>query len=147
MIIVSACLCGINTRYDGRSSLKKEILKLVIDGKAIPVCPEQLGGLSTPRLPCEIKGGSGIDVIEKRAFVVNSQGVDMSENFLSGAYETLNICKRCNVTSAILKSRSPSCGYKKIYDGSFNGNIIDGNGVTCELLIKNNIKVYNEDIF
>lgn len=145
MIIVSACLCGINTRYDGRSSLNEKVAKLLEEGKAILVCPEQLGGLSTPRPPHEIIGGTGSEVLDGNAKVISINGSDGTKEFISGAEETLKIAKGTGACIAILKAKSPSCGCGKIYDGTFSGNKIDGNGVTAELLIRNGIKVYTED--
>lgn len=145
MILVSACLCGINTKYNGENNLSQGVLKLIRKEKMIPICPEQLGGLTTPRKPCEICGGTGGDVLDRKAIVITSDGKNVTDNFLRGAYETLNLAKAFNIRKAILKSKSPSCGYNKIYDGSFKRNIIKGNGVTTELLIKNGIKIYTEE--
>lgn len=145
MIIVSACLCGINTKYNGKNNLDERILKLLREGKAIPICPEQLGGQSTPRAAHEISKATGADVLDGKARVVGPEGDDATEEFIKGAYETLKITKECGAKVAILKARSPSCGYGKIYDGSFSGNKIDGNGVTAELLERNGIKVYTEE--
>ncbi len=141
MYIVSSCLAGINCRYDGRNHLNKDILNLVNKGEAIPLCPEVLGGLETPRIPCEIIGR---DEFKK---VINKNGVDLTSEFLNGANKVLEICKILNINKAILKSKSPSCGCGEIYDGTFSGNLIKGNGLTADLLIKNNIKVYNEKNF
>jgi len=145
MILVSACLCGINTKYNGENNLSQGVLKLIRKERIIPICPEQLGGLTTPREPCEICGGTGGDVLDRKAIVITSNGKNVTDNFLRGAYETLNIAKAFNIQKAILKSKSPSCGYNKIYDGTFKKNIIKGNGVTTELLIKNGIKIYTEE--
>lgn len=145
MILVSACLCGMNTKYNGGNNISQKILELIEKEGMIPVCPEQLGGLTTPREPCEIWGGAGCDVLNKKAVVITQDGKDVTDNFLRGAYETLNAAKSFNIKKAILKSKSPSCGYNKIYDGSFKKNIIKGNGVTAELLIKNGIKIYTEE--
>lgn len=147
MILVSACLCGINTRYDGKSNLKEDVFEMVRDGIAIPVCPEQLGGLETPRFPSELKDGSGRDVLQGNASVVDVYGRDVTQKFFRGAVETLEICKKLNIKKAVLKSKSPSCGLGKIYDGSFKRKLIDGNGVTCELLLQNNIEVFCENNF
>lgn len=145
MIVISACLCGVNCKYNGENNLNEETLTLLKEGKAVLICPEQLGGLNTPRIPCEIVGGDGADVFDGKAKVVNSRGEDSTEEFVKGAYEALKIAKAVGAKSAILKSKSPSCGYGKIYDGSFTGKKIIGNGVTAELFLKNGIKVYTEE--
>lgn len=145
MIIVSACLCGINSKYDGGNNLNEKVLKLFRDGKAIPVCPEQLGGQTTPRAAHEISNGTGAEVLDGKCRIKGPEGEDATSEFLRGAYETLKIAKECDAKIAILKARSPSCGCGKIYDGTFTGNKIDGNGVTAELLIRNGIRVYTEE--
>lgn len=145
MIIVSACLCGINTKYSGDNNLDERILKLLKEGKAIPVCPEQLGGLTTPRAAHEISNGTGADVLDGKCKVKGIDGQDSTEGFIKGAYETLSIAKGCNAKVAILKAKSPSCGYGKIYDGTFTGTKIEGNGVTAELLKRNGIQIYTEE--
>lgn len=145
MIIISACLCGINTRYDGKNNLDEKIVKLLKEGKALLVCPEQLGGLPTPRPPYEIFGGSGACVLDGKCKVISVNGDDGTDKFIKGAKETLKIAKELNSKIAILKSKSPSCGKGEIYDGSFSGKKIKGNGVTAELLIRNGINVYTED--
>jgi uncharacterized protein YbbK (DUF523 family) len=150
MILISACLCGVNCRYDGGNCLDPKILKLLKEGKALPVCPEQLGGLSTPRLPSEVISGTGAGVLDGKCRVF-SKGVngiaseDVTKEFLKGAQETLKIAKECNAKVAILKARSPSCGHGIIYDGTFSSVRIPGSGVTAELLERNGIKVYTEE--
>ena len=134
MIIVSACLAGINCNYKGENKENEKIVKLVSEGKAIPICPEQLGGLTTPRMPAEI--------IENR--VITKDNIDVTNSFEMGAYEVLNICKKYNCTKAILKAKSPSCGCGIIYDGSFNGELINGDGITTKLLKKHGIEVCTE---
>jgi len=134
MILVSACLAGINCRYDGKSNEIEKIIRLVESGEAILVCPEQLGGMETPRKPCE-------RIDDK---VKNNDGVDKTKLFERGALETLKICKLYGVKSAILKSGSPSCGYGRIYDGKFSKTKIDGNGLTADLLLKNGIQIKTE---
>lgn len=137
MYLVSACLAGINCRYDAKSKINDKIKSLVDSGQAIIACPEELGGLSTPRVPCEIISGK----------VISKVGVDCTKEFNFGANRTLEIAKNNGVKKAILKSKSPSCGYKLVYDGSFSGNIVKGNGVTADLLSKNGIEIFNEDNF
>ncbi|MBU3153616.1 DUF523 domain-containing protein [Clostridium estertheticum] len=145
MIIVSSCLCGINCRYDGSNNLDTRLLKLLKEGKALPVCPEQLGGLATPREPCEILNGNGLDVIDGKATIIGTKNNDLTSSFLKGAYETLKIAEKIGATTAILKARSPSCGVSKIYDGTFSGTLRPGNGVTAELLLSKGIKVFTEE--
>jgi uncharacterized protein YbbK (DUF523 family) len=145
MILVSACLCGMNTRYDGKNNIDEKVQKLLKEGKAIAVCPEQLGGLSTPRPPHEICRGDGEAVLNGSAKVVTKDGIDGTNSFIKGAEEALKVALKANASCAILKARSPSCGYGKIYDGAFLGNLIDGNGVTAELLRKNGIIIYTEN--
>ena len=145
MIIASACLCGINCKYNGKNNLNNAIAELFYQGMVIPICPEQLGGLTTPREIKEISGGTGADVLQGTAKVLSPSKSDSTEQFIRGANETLNIALNANIQVAVLKCKSPSCGLGKIYDGSFSHNLIDGNGVTAELLIRNGIKVYNEN--
>ncbi|MBB6218244.1 uncharacterized protein YbbK (DUF523 family) [Anaerosolibacter carboniphilus] len=147
MILISACLVGVDCRYDGGSKRIDEIEKLVKEGKAILVCPEQLGGLPTPRIPCEIKDGDGSKVLEKGARVLNKEGEDLTDSFVKGAEETLKIAALYGVKKAILKARSPSCGKNRIYDGSFQKLLIDGDGVTAALLKKHGILVLDEEDF
>jgi len=134
MKLVSACLAGINCRWDGKSKPNKKILLLVKQGKAILVCPEQLGGLTTPRMPAECKG----------KFVIDVDGNNVTKQFVNGAKEGLKIAKLYNCKEAILKSKSPSCGCGKTYNGNFDGTLIDKDGVFCKLLKQNNIKVITE---
>lgn len=135
MKIVSACLAGIKCRWDGEAKPCQKVIELVEQGKAIPVCPEQLGGLTTPRIPAEQKDGK----------VFRKDGMDVTYQFKIGAEEALKIAKHTNCDEAILKSKSPSCGSGKIYDGTFSGKLIDGDGVFTKILKKNNIKVITED--
>jgi uncharacterized protein YbbK (DUF523 family) len=131
MILVSACLAGVNCNYKGRSCEKESVVELVKEGRAIMACPEQLGGLGTPRPPAEIKNGR----------VLTIQGDDITEAFLAGANEVLKICKKYNCQKAILKSNSPSCGCGKICNGNFEGILIDGYGITAALLKEHGIEV------
>ena len=145
MILVSSCLIGLNCRYNCLPIEDKGVLEYLKDKNFIPICPEQIGGLSTPRLPSEIQNGSGQDVIDKRALVKNTNGIDVTEEFLKGAYEVLKLTELYDIEYAIMKSRSPSCGLGSIYDGTFNKKIIKGDGVCTALLKKHNIKVITEE--
>lgn len=139
MILVSGCLVGLNCKYNGGNNFNKKVDKLLREGKAIPVCPEQLGGLTTPRAPSEIK------VIDGKRYVFNSEGVDVTENFYKGACEVLELAKKLNIKKAILKSKSPTCGYGKIYNGNFEKTLIDGNGILTQMLLNNGIEVISSD--
>ncbi len=146
-ILVSACLLGTNCKYSGGNNLTAKVLELMKEHTLIPICPEQLGGLTTPRKPCEIDAGDGAEVLAGRARVVNNIGEDLTEQFVKGAEETLNLAKLYGCTSAILKAKSPSCGCKIIYDGSFTSKIKEGSGVTAQLLLDNGIAVMTDEDF
>ncbi len=133
-ILVSACLLGVDCRYCGTGLFNEAVYKLKNNHNLIPVCPEQLGGLTTPRNPVELVNGQAVD----------KEHNDYTAQFEKGAEETLKIAKLLDCTTAILKSNSPSCGYGKIYDGTFEGNLTDGNGVTAAKLAENDIKVMTE---
>ena len=135
MILVSACLVGINCKYSGGNNYNQKIFDLVKEGKAIPICPEQLGGLNTPRKPVELK------VINGKRNAIDNEGNDLTENFERGALEVLNLAKNLNINKAILQPRSPSCGVNKIYSGNFDNKLVDGNGILTELLKQNGIDV------
>jgi len=135
--IVSACLCGENTRYDGKVFVSNKIKKLVDEGKAIMVCPEVLGGLKVPRLPCEIKNGR----------VVTITSDDKTEYFVDGAIKTYEIAKKYGIKKAILKEKSPSCGCKYVYDGTFTKTLIHGQGITTRLLQLKDIEVISDEEF
>lgn len=135
-VLVSACLLGVNCRYNGIPKEVAEVKELLKreDISLIPVCPEQLGGLPTPRTPSERKGDC----------VVSSDGEDRTAAFTRGAQETLRNAKLYGCEVAILKERSPSCGNIEVYDGSFTGTVVAGEGVTAELLRKNGVRVFGE---
>jgi uncharacterized protein YbbK (DUF523 family) len=141
MIIVSACLAGLNCKYNGGNNECIEVIRLIKSGKAIPICPEQLGGLATPRPVAEIYKGTGAEVLDGKCRVMRINGEDVTSEFIKGAYETLKIAQMAGAKKAILKSKSPSCGFGHIYDGSFKDILTEGNGVTAELLIRNGISV------
>lgn len=143
-IIVSACLAGCPCRYDGKAQTNKDAAMLVAEGKAVPVCPECMGGLPTPRVPAEIAGGSGEDVLSGKARVIASDGkvrLDVTDAFVKGAEKALQAALEAGADEAILKANSPSCGFGTIYDGTFSGARKDGNGVAAALLSANGIKV------
>ena len=136
-ILVSACLLGENCKYNGGNNLNQSVLGFIEGHEVIGVCPEQLGGLSTPRLPAEIVDG----------VVTNKEGVSVDAEFRKGAQSALAAALENKVDLAILQSRSPSCGVKEIYDGSFSGKKIKGQGVFAKLLSARGIKVLDaEDI-
>jgi len=135
MILVSACLAGVPCRYDGKSSLNPAIADLVARGEAVAVCPETLGGLPVPRVPCEMVTAGG----QKK--VVSRDGRDFTAEFLLGARRTLEIALENGAAGALLKRRSPSCGTGEIYDGSFTGRLTAGSGLAADLLAANGIRV------
>jgi len=135
MKLCSACLLGINCRYKGDNKLNDRVVALSKKEILIPVCPEQLGGLTTPREAAEQQGDK----------VITKSGKDVTENFKRGAEEVLKLAKLFNFKEAILRQKSPSCGCGKIYDGTFSGKIIKGDGVTTALLKKHGIKVITEE--
>ncbi|MFU0823619.1 DUF523 domain-containing protein [Clostridium sp.] len=145
MIVISACLCGVDCKYNGKNNFNEKAVKLFKEGKAILICPEQLGGLTTPRVPHEIYRGTGADVLDSKAKVISRDGKDSTDKFVKGAYEALKIAKSVGAKKAILKSKSPSCGCGIIYDGSFSGILTKGNGVTAELFLRNGIEVITEE--
>lgn len=144
MYIISACLCGVNCRYDGKNSANERCLKLFREGKAVLVCPEQLGGLPTPRNSVELNA-SAEKVINGEGKAVNTEGEDVTEQFIKGAYETLKIANELGANKAILKEGSPSCGYNRVYDGTFSGNKVKGKGITAYLLEKEGITVFSDE--
>ena len=133
-LIISACLLGIPCRYDGRSVKKLDIDALNEKYNLIPICPEIYGGLPTPRVPSE-------RILDK---VMMKDGRDVTENYKRGAEASLEIARANGARLALLKERSPSCGKGAVYDGTFSGNLIEGNGVTAELFLENGITVYGE---
>ncbi|MBR0574876.1 DUF523 domain-containing protein [Proteiniclasticum sp. BAD-10] len=133
-ILVSACLLGEKVRYDGRGYDPSPLESLKERYTLIPVCPEVLGGLSVPRDPAEILSGR----------VLTRQGRDVTAEFEEGARKVLTLCQQEGITKAILKSKSPSCGKDRIYDGSHTKTLIPGHGKTVELLLESTITVYTE---
>lgn len=137
-VIVSACLIGIECRYDGGDAFNKKITSILRANTFFPVCPEQLGGLGTPRMPSVLSGGDGEKVWQGTARVINSKGEDVTEQFIRGAREVLKLAKMFNVKKAYLKSKSPSCGCGSVY---INGKLAKGSGVLAYLLRDHGIEV------
>ena len=135
MIIISACLAGVNCRYDKNNKAHPDIIKMIKEGNAIPLCPEQLGGLPTPREPTEIIN----------EHFITKYGNDVTKEFQDGAKEALRIAQIAKSKTAILKSNSPSCGCGKIYDGTFSGKLKEGDGIFCKLLKKENFIIQTEE--
>ena len=134
-ILISACLIGLNCKYNGGNNENSKLVELMKEKDLIPICPEQLGGLKTPRVSAE----------RKQEKVITKEGVDVTKEYQKGAEEVLNLAKKLNIKKAILKSRSPSCGIDEIYDGTFSHTLIKRDGVTAELLKKNGIEVISSD--
>lgn len=139
MILVSACLAGINCKYNGGNNYNEKVFELVKEGKALPVCPEQLGGLTTPRNPAEIQVRNG------KRYVINNQQVDVTKQFEKGAEEVLALAKKLHIQKAILQPRSPSCGIGNIYNGNFEKTLVEGNGILAEMLLHNGIEVISAE--
>lgn len=148
-ILISSCLMGENVRYDGFNSsvlsndkfsvsTKKIFANLLDKHEVFSFCPEVSAGLSTPRMPVEIFKTSPLKLLDKN-------GKDMTESFIKGAKNCLDLCKKEGIKVALLKAKSPSCGNEKTYDGTFTNTLIDGSGVCAGLLLKNGIKVFNEN--
>lgn len=134
-LLISACLLGCACRYDGGSKPCRAALALAKKHELVPVCPEQLGGLPTPRAPAEIRGDR----------VVNHLGQDVTDAYQKGAAEALKLCRVLNCQGAVLKARSPSCGCGRVYDGSFSGALIPGDGITARTLKAAGIPVWTEE--
>jgi len=134
-VAVSACLLGENCKYSGGNNLNEKLVALLCGKKVIPVCPEVLGGLKTPRKPCEIKNGC----------VINTNGEDVTMFFINGAENALKTILESKADIVVLQPRSPSCGVKQIYDGSFSGKLIQGKGIFAELLEENGIKTVDAE--
>ena len=142
MRLVSACLLGIRCAWDGKDRYKnRRVIELLRNEILIPICPEQLGGLATPREFQEIEKGNGDDVLDGKSRVKNKIGQDVTRQFTRGAKEALGIARQYNIKEFIAKSKSPSCGCGFIYDGSFSKRLIKADGVTVALFKRNGIKV------
>ncbi len=133
-ILVSACLLGENCKYNAGNNENKKILELAKEHTLIPICPECFAGLPIPRAPSEIKNGK----------VYSKDGIDLTEAFCDGAEKALYIAEESGCQLAILKERSPSCGFGEIYDGSFTGKTVKGNGIAAQLLYEHGITILGE---
>ena len=140
-ILVSACLLGENCKYNGKNNKNEKIINFLRDKEVILVCPEVMGGLTTPRLKSEIL------VNENDLKVINEENDDVTDYFVKGAIKSLQKAINSDVKLAILKEKSPSCGFRKIYNGNFDGTIVSGSGVFARLLMENNIKILTEEDF
>ncbi|RVU42499.1 DUF523 domain-containing protein [Lujinxingia sediminis] len=150
-ILVSACLLGREVRYDGRASGVGEeegrrwLRRMQEEGRVVMVCPEVSGGLGVPRPPAELVGGDGEAFWRGEARVLTRDGQDVSAAFEKGAQVALELAQRHGVCAAVLKARSPSCGGAAVYDGSFQGRLVAGQGVSAALLRRAGIQVFNEE--
>ncbi|GGX84042.1 DUF523 domain-containing protein [Streptomyces hiroshimensis] len=140
-ILVSACLRGVPCRFDGQHKASPEIAAAVDGRDVVPFCPEVAGGLATPRRPAELVGGDGHDVLDGTARVIEDTGRDVTAEFVDGAQRALAAARHAGCTEALLMPRSPSCGRGVVYDGSFSGALVPGDGVTAALFERNGIRV------
>lgn len=134
VIAVSACLLGYNCKYNGKNNFNPKLVKQLKDNIVLPICPEEFGGLTTPRIPSEI---------QKDGRILNEIGQDVSCCFQRGLLVTLEMMRKHQSTKAILKDGSPSCGFTQIYDGSFTDTKIEGMGVTAKHLLQNGVTILN----
>ena len=144
-MLVSACLLGLATRYDGGHCRLDGLWELAARGLIVPICPEVAGGLPTPRPPAECQGGDGAAVLDGRAAVRTCHGDDVTAAFLAGARAALEAARALGIRRALLKEYSPSCGSRWIYDGSFRSRLVPGQGVTAALLRRHGIEVLSEE--
>jgi uncharacterized protein YbbK (DUF523 family) len=142
LILVSACLAGVKCRYEGDSRVVESVMQLVADGRALPVCPEQLGGLTTPRIPAQIISGDGDDVIDGTSKVLAEDGTDVTVQYLRGAEEVVRMARLVSARLAILKERSPACGCEQICR---DGGVIAGKGVAAALLVREGFEVVSDE--
>jgi uncharacterized protein YbbK (DUF523 family) len=146
MKLISACLVGLCTNYLGEGHPVDLFVAMLRRGELVPACPEQLGGLPTPRPPAEIQPGcDGFAVLEGKGRVLRQNGEDVTAAFIRGAQEMLKLAQACRAELVILKERSPSCGVRIIHDGAFCGRSIAGIGVTTALLKRHGIEVVSDE--
>ena len=133
-VAVSACLVGKNTKYNGKNNYNEAVMKYLLDKEYVTICPEVIGGLPTPRVPSERKDNK----------VINKIGEDVTINFFDGAQKEIEKLLKENINIVIVKEKSPSCGYKQIYDGTFANTLTEGNGVFVDLALQNGFIIYTE---
>lgn len=146
-ILISACLLGEKVRYDGKDNLQSHarLHVLILAGKIVSICPEMVGGLPTPRPAAEIEHNRTAEaVLRFQSKVLTKNGDDVSDEYRKGAQKALELALKNDIKVAILKARSPSCGSKQVYDGTHSKKLIDGMGITAQLLMQNGIKVFDE---
>lgn len=133
-VAVSACLVGKNTKYNGKNNYNEAVMKYLLDKEYVTICPEAIGGLPTPRVPSERKDNK----------VINKIGEDVTINFFDGAQKEIEKLLKENINIIIVKEKSPSCGYKQIYDGTFTNTLTEGNGVFVDFALQNGFIIYTE---
>jgi len=138
VVLVSACLCGVCCRFDGKDDLSDELMDRLADCLVVPVCPEQLGGLATPRVPADFRDGSGPEALDGQARLVRRDGVGVTDAFVRGAREALKIAARVGARRAFFHERSPSCGVESVY---VEGSLVPGCGVATALFRRSGIEV------
>ena len=139
IVLVSGCIVGMHCRYNGSTDVKEYVMHRLKEINFVPLCPEKLGGLSTPRPRAWISAGDGGDVLSGRSSIITEAGEDVTDNFIRGAKEVAMIVKLLGIKSAYMKNKSPSCGFGKIWSAS--GGLVDGNGVCAALLAQNNVEI------
>jgi uncharacterized protein YbbK (DUF523 family) len=144
-LVVSACLLGVACNHEGRGSWRSVVAELGERYRLVPVCPEVLGGLTTPRPAAEISGGDGTDVLSGQARVLNVNGGDVTAAYRRGAEAAVQVARAAGATRAVLKARSPSCGSSQIYDGAFSRQLVDGQGVTAAALRAAGVEVCSDE--
>ena len=144
-LLVSACLLGVACNHEGRGSWRAVVEHLAARYRLIPVCPEVLGGLTTPRPAAELSGGDGVDVLDGRARVTNAAGADVTDAYRRGAEAAVAVARAAGARRAVLKARSPSCGSSTVYDGSFSRRLVPGEGVTAAALRAAGIDVRSDE--
>lgn len=147
MKLVSSCLIGLCATWRAKDNAHSKLMELLQAGKAIPVCPEQMGGLPTPRAMAEIVGGTGEDVLDGKARVMTREGDDVTSEYIRGAEEVLKIARMVKPDEIIMKENSPSCGVRWVYDGTFKGNLTEGSGVATALLRRHGFTVVSDQEF